>query len=174
MVLLALAPGAIASAPAPNRCERVGDHQCRQPLRQAANDLHLGQIRSPAHTLGNGRPHIRHRLVLRSESRSVSGALSLTCIVSLRAHGLVFVDARHTCRVPRMILCAQGKTVPSFLRLLARRLNESRALPGQEFQRRPVVRVTSRDDGREHFAVWRNATPARYEAACREIQAVVV
>ncbi len=46
-----------------------------QPLRQAAVDLHFLQMRSPAQSLGNGCPHIRHFLILRSILRSAFGFL---------------------------------------------------------------------------------------------------
>lgn len=44
--------------------------------RHAAEDLHLRQTRSPAHSLGNRDPHIRHFLVLACLLRWLSGFAS--------------------------------------------------------------------------------------------------
>ena len=58
-----------------------------QPIRQFELDLHLRQIRSPAHSLKKESLHTRHCLVLRSSSRlascSVSGVFRSTDIAHL-------------------------------------------------------------------------------------------
>lgn len=56
-----------------------------QPLRQVAVFLHLGQTRSPDHSLGNNSLQIKHRLVLRSLSCFNWGILRFTRIVLIRA-----------------------------------------------------------------------------------------
>ena len=47
-----------------------------QPRRHVEEDLHLRQMRSPAHSLGNCVPHIRHFLILASNLSPVSGPAS--------------------------------------------------------------------------------------------------
>jgi hypothetical protein len=55
----------------------------RAPLRQAAVDLHRRQMRSPAHSLGNGAAQTKHGLVLETMYRSVPGLLWSRTISSL-------------------------------------------------------------------------------------------
>jgi hypothetical protein len=54
--------------------------EVRAPLRQAAVDLHRRQMRSPAHSLGNGAAQTKHGLVLETMYRSAPGLLWSLCI----------------------------------------------------------------------------------------------
>ena len=54
--------------------QAIADCYFSAPPRHAAVDLHLRQMRSPAHALGNGERQIRHCLIFASAARSGSGS----------------------------------------------------------------------------------------------------